>query len=61
MVRADEIKQFRSRKSARVIAQRVNGVGNSAAPDFLFVNPAIRFAREREPEQLQSGGQCGRG
>ena len=60
VVRADEIKQFRSRKSFRVIAQRVNGVGNAAAPDFLFVNFAIRPARQREPEQLQSGGR-GRG
>ena len=56
MVGADEVKQFRRRKSFRVIAQCVNGVGNAAAPDFLFVNFIIRPARERQPEQLQADG-----
>jgi len=60
VVRADEIEQFHSRKSLRIITKRVNGVGNAAAPDFLLVNFAIRPARERQAQQLQSRV-CGRG
>ena len=56
VVRADQIKQFRLRKSSRVIAHGVDGVGNAAAPDFLLVNFAIRFARQRQPEQVQPDG-----
>ena len=55
VVRADEIKQFRLRKSFRVIAQGFDGVGNAAAPDFLVVNFTIRSARRARAGAIAGG------
>ena len=53
IVGADEIKQFCPGKFLGVIPERVHGVGNAAAPDFLVIHFAAGLAREREPQQLQ--------
>ena len=54
MVGADEVKQSGAGKTAGVIADRVDGIGNSAAFDFLVVNFATGPARQGQPQQAQS-------
>ncbi len=46
------------RKALAVLRVVHEIIGSPAAPDLLLINLTIRFAREREPEQLQarSGG-----
>jgi len=50
-VRANEMEQFPLSENVARNHARFNRVGNSAAPEFLFINFTIRFARKRQPEQ----------
>src|SRR5262249_29928881 len=60
MIGADEIEELRAGKTPGVIADGFHRIGNSATPDFLFVELTRRLARERESQQTQAFG-CGRG
>ena len=53
MIGANQIKQFRLRKPAGVIAHGVDGVGNAAALDFLFIDFAPAFSGQRQAQQAQ--------
>ena len=52
----DEVEQLRVWKKPRVIPDRINREGNTAALDLLIIDFAVGFAREREPEQLHPDG-----
>ena len=51
VVCANQIKQLRLRKSGSVIADSVNGVGNTAAFDFLLIDFVAALSGQREPEE----------
>ena len=54
VVRANEVKQPRARKTSDVIAKGIDRVGNTAALDFQVVDFAIGLAGQRQSQQTQS-------